>query len=239
MPDLRVFEFIEQVKCTREADEVWRLFLNFVGRHGYTNGGLADMPGPLERLEEKLLFLDWPDEWAKRYMQRNYVHEDPARLHLAQTSAPYHWSDMLTCSYYSKRQKNIVHEASEFSLRSGYIIPFASEAGGQAMVTVAGDQVSDDPLAYAEIQLAAMYVHAQIRALSSIRATKHVPQLSMRERECLQWAASGKSDWEIGEILSISEKTAGTHLERVKRKYGVATRLQAVVAGLRSGYVHA
>ncbi len=238
MPDLRVFGLIERVKLVNDADEAWRIFLTFIEQHGYTHGGLADMPGPLERLEEKLLFLNWPDEWAKRYLERNYVHDDPARLHLAQTSAPYHWSDMLACAYYSKRQKTIVHEASEFGLKSGYIIPFASPGGGQAMVTVAGSDVNDDPLAYAEIQLAAMYVHAQIRALTCIRTTDHAPQLSMRERECLQWATSGKSDWEIGAILSISEKTASTHLERVKRKYGVTTRLQAVVAGLRSGYVH-
>ncbi len=30
-----------------------------------------------------------------------------------------------------------------------------------------------------------------------------------RECECLQWIAAGKSDWDIGHILSISEKDSG------------------------------
>jgi DNA-binding CsgD family transcriptional regulator len=64
-----------------------------------------------------------------------------------------------------------------------------------------------------------------------------VPSFSRRERECLQWYAAGKSEWEIGEILSISEKTANTYLERAKQKFGVATRKQAIVAALRNGVI--
>ena len=65
-----------------------------------------------------------------------------------------------------------------------------------------------------------------------------LPPLSNREREVLQWAAVGKSDWEIGEILSISEKTANAHIENVKRKYGVTSRVHAVVKGMSSRAIH-
>jgi len=47
--------------------------------------------------------------------------------------------------------------------------------------------------------------------------------------------AAGKSDWQIGQILSISNKTVNYHVENVKRKFGVATRIQAVVAAMRQG----
>jgi len=60
-----------------------------------------------------------------------------------------------------------------------------------------------------------------------------LPPLSPRERECLQWIVAGKSDWEIGQILSISEKTVNTHVERAKHKLGVTTRAQVIVAALR------
>jgi DNA-binding CsgD family transcriptional regulator len=66
-----------------------------------------------------------------------------------------------------------------------------------------------------------------------------VPPLSERERECLSWVATGKSDWEIGEILSISEKTANAHIERAKTKLGVPTRMQAVVMALHAGAIYA
>ena len=88
------------------------------------------------------------------------------------------------------------------------------------------------------LHMAAIYTHAVVRKLSGAR--KEQPQIasfSTRERECLQWYAAGKSEWEIGEILSISEKTANTYLERAKQKFGVATRKQAIVAALRDGVI--
>ena len=61
--------------------------------------------------------------------------------------------------------------------------------------------------------------------------------LSAREAEVLHWIMVGKSDWQVGKILTISSKTVNYHIENVKRKFGVATRMQAVVAALKSGAV--
>ena len=52
--------------------------------------------------------------------------------------------------------------------------------------------------------------------------------LSPREYECLEWAAQGKSAWEIGRILGISRHTAAFHLENAKAKLGVRSICQAV-----------
>jgi DNA-binding CsgD family transcriptional regulator len=48
--------------------------------------------------------------------------------------------------------------------------------------------------------------------------------LSWREAECVYWVCLGKSDDEIGAILSISRKTANHHVEAAKAKLGVASR---------------
>jgi DNA-binding CsgD family transcriptional regulator len=47
----------------------------------------------------------------------------------------------------------------------------------------------------------------------------------------------GKSDWEIGEILAISERTAHNHVEAAKRLLDVGTRTQAVVQAWRRGWL--
>ena len=57
--------------------------------------------------------------------------------------------------------------------------------------------------------------------------------LTTRELECLRWTAMGKTDAEIGVILSISARTARFHIENSKRKYGVSTRIQAVAEALK------
>jgi DNA-binding CsgD family transcriptional regulator len=54
-------------------------------------------------------------------------------------------------------------------------------------------------------------------------------RLSSRERQCLELAALGKSDWAISQLLDISEHTVHKHIEAAKRRLGVATRVQAIV----------
>jgi DNA-binding CsgD family transcriptional regulator len=57
--------------------------------------------------------------------------------------------------------------------------------------------------------------------------------LSPRESECLRWVADGKTDFEVGKILSISPRTVRFHISNAKAKLGVATRIQAVAKRVR------
>ena len=61
--------------------------------------------------------------------------------------------------------------------------------------------------------------------------------LSNREIEIVYWISSGKSDWEISQILGISPKTVNYHVENVKKKYAVSTRIQAIVAVVKDGLI--
>jgi len=56
--------------------------------------------------------------------------------------------------------------------------------------------------------------------------------LTVREREVLQWVAAGKTNSQIAEILSASPRTIGKHLENIYAKLGVETRTAAVNRGL-------
>jgi LuxR family transcriptional regulator, quorum-sensing system regulator CciR len=58
------------------------------------------------------------------------------------------------------------------------------------------------------------------------------PQLTPRQLDCVMLVAQGKSDWEIGQLLGISESTVHKHIEDAKRRFGVCTRVQLVVRSL-------
>jgi len=60
--------------------------------------------------------------------------------------------------------------------------------------------------------------------------------LSPREREILALVTEGLGNAEIGERLSISEKTVRNHLSSVFDKLGVWTRAQAIVLALDRGF---
>jgi DNA-binding CsgD family transcriptional regulator len=56
--------------------------------------------------------------------------------------------------------------------------------------------------------------------------------LTEREAEVLAWAARGKSDAQIGALLSISHRTVDKHLEHLFRKLEVSSRAEAVARAL-------
>lgn len=62
-------------------------------------------------------------------------------------------------------------------------------------------------------------------------------QLTERELEVLKLAAQGLSNREIATELSISVRTAQTHLSNVFNKLGVGSRTEAVMYALRQGLI--
>lgn len=61
--------------------------------------------------------------------------------------------------------------------------------------------------------------------------------ISARERECLNWAAKGKTSWEISQILGVTESTIIYHLRNATRKLNAANRLHAVAKALKASII--
>jgi DNA-binding CsgD family transcriptional regulator len=64
-------------------------------------------------------------------------------------------------------------------------------------------------------------------------------RLTRREIQCLKWAAAGKTDAEISEIVRISLPTVRFHVTNASRKLGVLGRSQAVHRAANLGYIGA
>ena len=61
--------------------------------------------------------------------------------------------------------------------------------------------------------------------------------LTPRERDCLRWCGNGKTNWEIGRILGLSERTVEHYLARANRKLGTRSRAQAAALARKKGAI--
>ncbi len=68
----------------------------------------------------------------------------------------------------------------------------------------------------------------RIRGLSSEVSVEAYGSLTVRELEIMEWVNKGKTNQEIGLILSISHNTVKNHLKVVFKKLNVISRAQAV-----------
>jgi LuxR family quorum sensing-dependent transcriptional regulator len=129
-------------------------------------------------------------------------------------------------------------DAGEFKLRDGLAFPLVTLEGQIVMVSLGGDQVEMSAAEFGMISLVSTYAVGRAMQLHTApgRTIDHI-ELSPRERECLKWAAVGKSEWEISQILGISEHTSEKHLLNAKAKLGAVNRVQAVAEAIRRGYI--
>ncbi|NQV20504.1 MAG: LuxR family transcriptional regulator [Rhodospirillales bacterium] len=233
-PQTRTFEFISEVEAANEAGAVRSRFQKFIEGFGLSNAACVKIPSPGESLLDLVLMNTRPDDWSSHYNEGNYISRDPMVQEMFGTYLPYSWSDVLDRREIDKTDIRIVKDASSFGMNEGFVIPLFGHNGYSGLVSVAGENVELPPAVRSALQLSSIYVHNRLRSLQ-LAEYDEIPELTGREIECLRWVMAGKSDWDIGQILFISEKTVNYHVEKIKRKYAVATRTQAVVYGLRAG----
>ena len=107
---------------------------------------------------------------------------------------------------------NVGSDATEFKLGSGFslsISPCDNERGYLLLLQHEGDNWTPENL-------------------------KERLKLTFREAEILMWISRGKTNKEIGLILSTSPRTVNKHLEHIFEKLGVSTRAAAIAKVLQS-----
>jgi LuxR family quorum-sensing system transcriptional regulator CciR len=167
---------------------------------------------------------------------------DAALAAAAQCFAPFLWSDICRLIVCSQPQRDFLTAAAACGIGAAVTVPVhrasgADQAGSYSVFAGACTFLmkADTPLPLASLA-AAHYVGASAfdaaEALLKAEPAMLGPQLTPRQRDCVALVAQGKSDWEIGQLLGISESTVHKHIEDAKRRFGVSTRIQLVVRSL-------
>jgi DNA-binding NarL/FixJ family response regulator len=112
--------------------------------------------------------------------------------------------------------------------------------GAASFLTKSG--LSDELLlALQQVLAGEVYVPSDLRALpenaSANRAIPNTPQLTPRQMQVLHLLLDGRSNKEISQTLHLADETTKTHVTGVLRAFGVQTRIQAVLAASRLGYL--
>jgi len=111
-----------------------------------------------------------------------------------------------------------------------------------AVIWATPDETFDVKAAFAE-HAGAMHVLA-LRFVATyedaVAGSDRTPaRLTRREIQCLKWAASGKTDAEISQLLEIALPTVRFHIGNAARKLSVSGRSQAIHRAAILGYIGA
>lgn len=221
--------------------------------------GRPSRPGPVT-LHDTVL-LTYPPDWIEHYFRRRYDRIDPVIQAASRSLVPVDWDGLDWSTPVATRFRG---EGREVGVGPrGLVLPSRGPSDAQAMLVVCADMGERDWRPHSidlmrDMSVIASHVHARILALqgdaapgAGFRAAAapvlpaapaaplavDVAPLSGRERETLQWAATGKTIDQTAEILGLSSSAVRTYLDAARRKLKCLTKPQAVAVAMRRGLI--
>lgn len=173
-----------------------------------------------------------PEEWINRYQSSNYFKKDLLVSHCQRQQTPLVWLD--PNMPINNDNKKIFAEASAFGLVSGITFPYHGAGCDFGMLNCSTSEEFEGSALDSIVTQHNLYLlGASLFDLhTKDRSQRYQNVLTEREKECLRWAARGKTSWEISIILNISERTVGFHLDNAKKKLDSSTRTATVSKAL-------
>ncbi len=161
---------------------------------------------------------------------------DPVMQHCKRKSVPIIWDQT---TYISAGQSEMWEAQARYGYRTGICLALHLPEGRHFVLGVDRDR----PLPHAPQELTRMVADLQLFAVLAQDAASRVllptlpdasaVSLTPRELESLRWTMEGKTAWEVGNILGISERTAVLHLTNATHKLDCVNKHQAVLKALR------
>lgn len=177
--------------------------------------------------------------WADLYTERNYVAVDPVIQHALRVDGAFEWREAFG-SGAAESASEFLDAARDFGLGKG--VSFSCRTGRMRASRTVLSLSLDDPGECKRAKLLLIgvgpHVHeayVRVRAQRADDACRAV--LTNREKEVLDWAKQGKTYWEIGRILGISQRTVKFHFANIKARLDVVSECHAVAKAMSMGLI--
>jgi|SRR5579883_3225704 len=210
---------------------------------GFRHFACCSHVDPLHHPNHAVVLHNYPPAWIQQYSDEKLYRIDPVLQRAEAHPAPFFWDAAFPSRSITEAQEKVLARSAFYGIAHGYTVPInVSWIPGslRASCSFIPDSDAIEPRSYFTVQMMAQYLYASVSSAQTRRSaasTETSPELTPRERQCLTLAAQGKDDWTIGRVLSLSQHTVHSHIERVKQRFQVATRVQAVVHGVMTGQI--
>jgi DNA-binding CsgD family transcriptional regulator len=230
-------KFAAAVDAAQSIDELRNLVDAITREMGFGHFALSHhvdvprAPAPAIRIHT------YPDEWEAYFDAARLGPSDPVHRASHLTNAGFRWSRLSRLIVLTGRDKEVLADARKAGLEDGFTVPahIPGESSGSCSFATARGRSSKrhwEPLAQ---YIGAIAFEGARRLLCVRPIDPDRPRLSDRQRDCIYWAARGKSDWEISQILGIGHDTAVQHMKEARSRYGVGNRTQLAIHALYDG----
>ncbi len=235
----RIEAFVRDIGKAQTEQELGEILGSICDELGFRYFALTHHVDIRKAYRPSIRVDNYPPEWVDYFDAQKLGPSDPVHRASHLTSVGFAWSQLPDMIRLTSRDRDILAGASRHGIGSGFTIPAhvpGESAGSCSFATEAGVPIPREQLPLA--QLVGAFAFEAARRISRMR---HVPDshapLTERQRDCVAWAARGKSDWEIATILGVSKETVIMHLKQARGRYRVGNRTLLAVHALFDGTI--
>jgi len=240
---------LNSLNSVEELRDRFSVAVKSLGYHGFD--AFSVKTGTVENAEQdcNLFVSDYGMELLHSYVHDDWLPMDPVVAEVARTSKPFDYVDFLRNA---KKNTSVVWQLAALRLKHihrAWLVPMCTVGHMRGMtVYMRGKAPGNEALfqrTEGEINLLCIQFMDEFVKLSDKKTEVdqwHTSDfdrstVSQRETDCLHWAARGKTNWEIGKILKISDNTVRYHLKNVFVKLHASSRSNAVSRALSEGII--
>jgi LuxR family quorum-sensing system transcriptional regulator CciR len=234
-----LFSFIECSNQTRSLSALFELLVSCASDEGFSQvayGALTFTEAVrLPNHQPPAVAMTFPSHWCDRYFERKYYEIDPVVRRTPTFSGPFAWDELGSRCQLQAGEQLVLDESREAGLRNGVSVPLFGPLGRVSVVSFASRHDDVEPaLRMSRLNALAWQFHVAFGEMAP-RPKQDCGQieLSDRERDCLRWIAEGKSSWDVGMILKISDNTVNFHVKNVMKKLKTTNRTMAIIKAIR------
>lgn len=228
--------FAFDVMRVKDAAGISDLLADLCGRLGCRWFALSHHVDFLAAPARGVRIHNYPEDWAFWFDQRRLGLSDPVHRASRRGLAGFFWHDYARYTKLRSEDELIFAEARRHGIGPGLTVPahLPGEAHGSVSFAWApGRDPPPDALLFARMIGGPAFEAARALAHPAIAAIG--PRLTERQRECLIWAACGKSAWETATIMGLSYDTVKEHLRNARARYDVTGCTPLTIRALFAG----
>jgi len=240
--------FNRNARALDDYEQLGKLFsktIKLAGYHGYDAWCLREGTVNNPRQAGNFFIHDYNLNVVIEYILSGWLQMDPVIKEVGQTSQPFDFVSFLRSSTQNSSVRWQLRMLKMFNIHHAWLIPLNTiDANRGVTCYLQGDspRVKEHFLAtrtFIHIISCEFMEHiVRLEKPAIISADENVaPVLSARELDCLHWAARGKTNAEIADILQISPNTVRYHMKNLFVKLKVRTRSNAVLLGIQTGLI--
>lgn len=170
--------------------------------------------------------------WGEVYFENNFIEVDPVVTYSLTSQQPFTWSTAFgRLDTRNHKAKEFITLANDFKLKDGIAHQIANPRSG-TLLSLSITHPKNQYFAHL-VEHFTPHLNEALQSILKQQPPILPSDLSAREREVLKWTSEGKSSWEIGIILNISERTVKFHILNIKNKLNAVNRAHAVAKALR------